>query len=314
MRSTWPSSAFPGDHVLESADAALRKGVRALCVISAGFAEVGSEGAERQRQLLALVRAHGARLVGPNCLGIAVPADRAERHLRAARASRRPHRLLVPERRARPRAAREGRRARASASRRSSRSATRQTSRRTTCSSGGRKTTRPTSCSSTSSRSATRTSSRGSPRRVARRKPIARAEGRHAGAGARAASSHTAALAGSDAAVDALFRQRGCPPRTQRSRSSSTSRRCSRTSRCRRAAASPSLTNAGGLGILCADACDAAGLELPRADARDAGSARRRPPGARRASRTRSTCSARRRARRTRQALPHALRDPASTR
>ncbi len=28
----------------------------------------------RQEQLLALVRAHGARLVGPNCLGIAVPA------------------------------------------------------------------------------------------------------------------------------------------------------------------------------------------------------------------------------------------------
>jgi len=41
---------------------------------SAGFAEVGAEGKERQEQLLALVRAHGARLVGPNCLGIAVPA------------------------------------------------------------------------------------------------------------------------------------------------------------------------------------------------------------------------------------------------
>ncbi|MDX6569094.1 MAG: hypothetical protein QOH15_1672, partial [Gaiellales bacterium] len=56
----------PGDHVLEAADAALRKDVPALCVISAGFAEVGAEGAERQRKLLALVRAHGARLVGPN--------------------------------------------------------------------------------------------------------------------------------------------------------------------------------------------------------------------------------------------------------
>ena len=32
----------------------------------------GAEGAERQERLLALVRAHGARLVGPNCLGIAV--------------------------------------------------------------------------------------------------------------------------------------------------------------------------------------------------------------------------------------------------
>jgi acyl-CoA synthetase (NDP forming) len=39
----------PGGNVLESAAEALRKGVRALCVISAGFAEVGAEGAERQR-------------------------------------------------------------------------------------------------------------------------------------------------------------------------------------------------------------------------------------------------------------------------
>ena len=65
--------SVPGKGVLESAEEALRKGVRALCVISAGFAEVGSEGVERQEKLLALVRAHGARLVGPNCLGIAVP-------------------------------------------------------------------------------------------------------------------------------------------------------------------------------------------------------------------------------------------------
>ena len=50
-----------------------RHGVRALCVISAGFAETGAEGRERQERLLALVRAHGARLVGPNCLGIASP-------------------------------------------------------------------------------------------------------------------------------------------------------------------------------------------------------------------------------------------------
>ena len=63
-----------GGRVLDAAEAALRKGVTALCVISAGFAEVGSEGAERQATLLSLVRAHGARLVGPNCLGIAVPA------------------------------------------------------------------------------------------------------------------------------------------------------------------------------------------------------------------------------------------------
>jgi RimJ/RimL family protein N-acetyltransferase/predicted CoA-binding protein len=63
----------PGEHVLAAADEALRRGVRALCVISAGFAECGRDGRARQDELVALVRAHGARLVGPNCLGVAVP-------------------------------------------------------------------------------------------------------------------------------------------------------------------------------------------------------------------------------------------------
>lgn len=47
-----------------------RKGVRGLVVISAGFREVGGEGAERERQLLEIARRHGMRLVGPNCMGV----------------------------------------------------------------------------------------------------------------------------------------------------------------------------------------------------------------------------------------------------
>ena len=65
---------LPGEHVIAAAEEALRAGTRALCVISAGFAETGPEGIERQERLLGLVRAHGARLVGPNCLGIATAA------------------------------------------------------------------------------------------------------------------------------------------------------------------------------------------------------------------------------------------------
>jgi RimJ/RimL family protein N-acetyltransferase/predicted CoA-binding protein len=65
---------LPAAHVQEAAESALRAGIRALCVISAGFAETGTEGRERQERLLAAVRAHGGRLVGPNCLGIAVAA------------------------------------------------------------------------------------------------------------------------------------------------------------------------------------------------------------------------------------------------
>ena len=66
----------PGGAVLDAARDVLASGVKALCVISAGFAETGAEGAARQDELLALVRAHGARLVGPNCLGIASTATR----------------------------------------------------------------------------------------------------------------------------------------------------------------------------------------------------------------------------------------------
>ena len=39
-------------------------------VISAGFAETGAEGAERQQELLRVCRDAGMRLIGPNCLGI----------------------------------------------------------------------------------------------------------------------------------------------------------------------------------------------------------------------------------------------------
>ena len=73
-------------------------------------------------------------------------------------------------------------------------------------------------------------------RRVARRKPILALKAGSTSAGSRAAGSHTAALAGSDTAVDALFHQTGVL-RRRPSRSSSTRRRCSRASRCRPAGA-----------------------------------------------------------------------------
>ncbi|MBW1686609.1 MAG: GNAT family N-acetyltransferase [Deltaproteobacteria bacterium] len=46
------------------------KRVHGLVVISAGFAEVGPEGAEAERELVALARGHGMRVIGPNCMGI----------------------------------------------------------------------------------------------------------------------------------------------------------------------------------------------------------------------------------------------------
>ncbi len=48
-------------------------GVKAVVIISAGFKEVGPEGAELERRILATARANGMRIVGPNCLGVMRP-------------------------------------------------------------------------------------------------------------------------------------------------------------------------------------------------------------------------------------------------
>ena len=66
----------PGARALDAVRSALATGVKAICVISAGFAETGADGQRRQDELLALVRAHGARLIGPNCLGVSSNATR----------------------------------------------------------------------------------------------------------------------------------------------------------------------------------------------------------------------------------------------
>jgi acyl-CoA synthetase (NDP forming) len=103
-------------------------------------------------------------------------------------------------------------------------------------------------------------------RRVARRKPLLALKSGTTSAGARAARSHTAALAGSEVAVDALFRQAGVlRARTLEELVDAAALFSGQPlPRGRRVAI---ITNAGGLGILCADACDTAGLELPQLSA-----------------------------------------------
>jgi acetate---CoA ligase (ADP-forming) len=252
---------LPGESVLEAAAAALRHGVRALCVISAGFAETGHEGKVRQERLLDLVRAHGGRLIGPNCLGVAASGVR----LNATFAPRPlpPGNLAV-----------------------SSQSGALGLALLAAAEERGLGFSSFVSIGNKADVSSNDLlewweddeaaevvvlylESFGNPRkfariarRVARRKPILALKSGRTATGARAASSHTAALAGSEAAANALFAQAGVlrletleelldltellstqpPPKG------------------RRVAV---LTNAGGLGILCADACEAAGLELP---------------------------------------------------
>lgn len=82
--------AVPAAAVPEAVESCAAAGVKAVVVVSAGYAEVGDEGAERQRLLLEQVRAHGLRMVGPNCMGIVHLAP--EVRLNASLAS------LVPER------------------------------------------------------------------------------------------------------------------------------------------------------------------------------------------------------------------------
>lgn len=60
----------PAAAVLEAARQCAAKGVRALVVITAGFAETGPEGADLQARLLEVCRLAGMRLVGPNCMGV----------------------------------------------------------------------------------------------------------------------------------------------------------------------------------------------------------------------------------------------------
>jgi acetate---CoA ligase (ADP-forming) len=251
----------PADAVLAAARDALEAGVRALCVISAGFAEVGAEGAARQDQLLALVRSHGGRLIGPNCLGVAATAASLNATFAAS--------ALPP-----------GSVGFASQSGALGLAAVEQARERGLGLSSFVSLGNKADVSSNdlleyweddagTNVVALYLESFGNPerfsriaRRVARRKPVLALKGGASAAGARAAASHTAALASSDAAVDALFHQAG----VQRMRTLGELLDAAALLSSQPLPAGPRvavLTNAGGLGILCADACEAEGLELP---------------------------------------------------
>jgi acetate---CoA ligase (ADP-forming) len=251
----------PGEHVLPAAESALRAGVRAICVISAGFAEHGAEGRARQQELLALVRAHGARLLGPNCLGIASSTARLNATF-AAKPIPGGNIGFSSQSGALGLALLE-----AAAGRDLGLSAFVSIGNKADVSSNDL-------LEWWEDDDATDLvllylESFGNPRkfarlarRVARRKPILALKSGKTRAGSRAASSHTAALAGSDAAVDALFHQAGViRAETLEELLDVASLLASQPLPLGRRVGV--LTNAGGLGILCADACEAAGLELP---------------------------------------------------
>jgi acetate---CoA ligase (ADP-forming) len=250
-----------GEHVLDAAGDALQAGTKGLCVISAGFAEIGPEGMQRQQQLLAVARAHGARLVGPNCLGIAVTRP----NLNATFA---------------PRAFPDGNVGL------SSQSGALGLGLLEAADARGIGVSAFVSIGNKADVSSNDLleyweddpdtavvllylESFGNPRkfgrlarRVARRKPILALKGGRTGAGARATQSHTAALAGSETAVEALFYQAGVIRADTLEELVDVAAVLSNQP-LPRGPRVALLTNAGGLGILAADACEAAGLELP---------------------------------------------------
>lgn len=251
----------PASGVLDVAEEALRAGVRALLVISAGFAETGSEGAERQERLLAVVRAHGARLIGPNCLGIAVPGCGLDATF-ASRTSPPGSIGFSSQSGALGLALLEA-------------AVTRGLGLSAFVSIGNKADVSTNDLlewwedDDATEAILLYVESFGNPRkfgriarRVARRKPILALKSGTSASGQRAASSHTAALAGSEAAVDALFEQAGVIRAASLEELIDAAVLLSGQARLEGSGVAI-LTNAGGLGILCADACEAAGLDLP---------------------------------------------------
>ncbi|GMR24450.1 MAG: acetate--CoA ligase [Acidobacteriota bacterium] len=60
----------PKQHVLAVVRESVEAGAKGFVVISAGFREVDGDGVGREKELLELVRAKGLRMVGPNCMGV----------------------------------------------------------------------------------------------------------------------------------------------------------------------------------------------------------------------------------------------------
>ena len=261
--------AVPADRVLDVARDAAARHVRDLVVISAGFAETGGEGPARQRELLEVCRAAGMRLVGPNCMGV-VNTD-PEIRMNGTFASAQP---------------REGRIGFLSQSGALGLAvmdhATRLGLGLSSFVSVGNKAdigandliaywdqdprTDVVLLYLESIKDARRFA-RLAPT-VARDTPIIVVKSGRSTAGARAAASHTGALlASSDVSVDALFRQSGVirTATLEEMFDVATLLANQPTPKGKRVGI---VTNAGGLGILCADTCEAEGLEIPPLDER----------------------------------------------
>lgn len=255
--------AVPRDAVMGVVDDCASRGVRALVIIAAGFAEVNAEGCELQKSLVEKVRGYGMRMIGPNCMGL-LNTDPAVR----LNASFSP--VFPPP----------GRVAMSSQSGALGLAILAAANRfglgLSTFVSVGNKADVSGNDLLQYWEEDTGTNvillyleSFGNPRRfariarrVSRRKPIVAIKSGRTKAGGRAAGSHTAALAASEVAVDALFHLTGVirAETLEEMFDLAAALGSQPLPRGHRVAI---VTNAGGPAILCADVCEAGGLIIP---------------------------------------------------
>jgi acetate---CoA ligase (ADP-forming) len=253
----------PAAHVLDAVDDCISKNVPAICVISAGFSECDAEGRAREAVLVDRIRQAGCRLIGPNCMGL-LNTDPAIR-LNATFSP------VYPPAGGVAMSTQSGALGLAILD-----YAKRLDIGISSFVSVGNKPDVSGNDLIQYWADDPRTSvillyleSFGNPkkfsdiaRRVARTKPIVAVKAGRSTAGSRAAASHTGALASSDTVVDALFRQAGVI-RTERLEELFDVAALLSHQPVPRGGRVAILTNAGGPGILAADACEASGLELP---------------------------------------------------
>ena len=254
--------AVPRDAVLRVIDDCAARGVRAVIVITAGFAESGADGSELQKRLLEKIRGYGMRMVGPNCLGL-MNTDPAVR-LNASFAPDFPPFGRVAF------CSQSGALGLAiiSLARERELGLSSFVSVGNKADVSGNDMLQFWEEDKNTGTILLYLESFGNPRRFARianrvshQKPIVAVKAGRTGAGRRAAGSHTAALAASDIAVDALFHQTGVIRADTLDEMFDLAAALS-TQPLPAGHRVAILTNAGGLGILCADSCEAAGLSV----------------------------------------------------
>lgn len=255
--------AVPQPVVMSVVEDCARKGVRGLVVLTAGYAETGPEGRAYQEELLRKVRGYGMRMVGPNCLGILNMAPDVRLNATFAPTEPLPGRVAMSSQSgalglAIIEYAKElglGLSSFVSVGNKADVS--------------GNDLLQYWEEDPNTSLILLYLESFGNPRRfarlarrVSRKKPILAVKSGRTSAGMKAAASHTASLAASDVGVDALFRQAGVIRVDTLEEMFEVASLFAHqpVPRGRRVGI---LTNAGGPGIMCADACEAEGLVVP---------------------------------------------------